>query len=230
MDTWATSSLSPRIAGGAPDDPDLLSRVYPMDLRPQAHDIIRTWLFSSVLRAQLEHDRLPFGHVAISGWVVDPDRKKMSKSKGNSVTPQDLIDRYGADGARYWAAKAQLGADAAFDEQQMKVGRRLAVKLLNASKLITSLGAPAGSLEVEPLDRDLLASLAGAVHEAGRRLTQYEHSRALEIIERSFVVETTSSWSEPRLRRICRGQGAAIATLRDALSTYQRLLAPFLPL
>jgi valyl-tRNA synthetase len=233
MDTWATSSLSPRIAGGAPDDPDLLGRVYPMDLRPQAHDIIRTWLFSSVLRAQLEHDRLPFGHVAISGWVVDPDRRKMSKSKGNSLAPQDLIDRYGADGARYWAAKAQLGADAAFDEQQMKVGRRLAVKLLNASKLITSLGAPAGSPGEEPLDRDLLASLAGAVHEAGRRLIQYEHSRALEIIERSFwgfcddylELVKNRAYGEFGPGR----QGAAIATLRDALSTYQRLLAPFLP-
>jgi valyl-tRNA synthetase len=218
-----------------------------MDLRPQAHDIIRTWLFSSVLRAQLEDDRLPFGHVAISGWVVDPDRKKMSKSKGNSVTPQRLIDRYGADGARYWAAKAQLGADAAFDEQQMRVGRRLAVKLLNASKLIISLGAEAGELGEEAggpgaeaaehgpeaLDRDLLRSLGGAVHEAGERLSQYEHSRALETIERSFwrfcddyleLVKHRAYGEFGPSRR-----GAAVGTLRTALSTYQRLLAPFLP-
>src|SRR5204862_4522591 len=127
MDTWATSSVSPQIAGRWEDDPDLFSRVFPMDLRPQGHDIIRTWLYYTVLKAHLEHDSLPWTDAAISGWVLDPDRKKMSKSKGNVVTPMPVLEQYGSDAVRYWAASARLGIDTAFDEGQIKGGRRLAI-------------------------------------------------------------------------------------------------------
>jgi valyl-tRNA synthetase len=235
MDTWATASLSPRIVAGGADDPDLLARVYPMDLRPQSHEIIRTWLFCSLLRAHLEGDELPFRHVAISGWILDPDRKKMSKSKGNAVTPEHLIAAHGADGVRYWAAKAQLGVDTTFDEQQMRVGRRLAVKLLNASKLIVSLpDEDDGAATVtEPLDEQMLANLRETVVEATERLASFDHARALDTIERSFwdfcdnylELSKAPAYGELGPQR----RSSAQAALRRAISVYQRLLAPDLP-
>ncbi|MBN9376318.1 MAG: valine--tRNA ligase, partial [Cellulomonas sp.] len=159
MDTWATSSLTPQIAGGWLADEDLFARVFPMDLRPQAQDIIRTWLFSTVVRSHLEFDELPWRHAAISGFILDPDRKKMSKSKGNVVTPMDLLVEHGSDAVRYWAASAKLGTDAAFEVGQMKIGRRLAIKVLNASKFALSFGDVEldPTLVTNPLDRAMLA-------------------------------------------------------------------------
>jgi len=138
MDTWATSSLSPQIAGKWEEDPELFAKVYPMDLRPQAHEIIRTWLFSTIVRSELEHSTVPWRHAAISGWILDPDRKKIGKSLGNAITPLEYLEKYSTDAVRYWAGSARLGADTVFSEEQMKVGRRLAIKILNASRFVLS--------------------------------------------------------------------------------------------
>src|SRR5712691_3763874 len=179
MDTWATSSLTPQITGGWLEDPDLFARVFPMDVRPQAHDIIRTWLFSTVLRSQFEHDALPWKHAAISGWVLDPDRKKMSKSKGNVVTPMALLEEHGSDGVRYWAASGRPGADTQFDTNQMRVGRRLAIKLLNASKFALSSPEPQGPITAA-VDCAMLQRLATLVDEATRDLDAYDYARVLQ--------------------------------------------------
>ncbi len=186
MDTWATSSLTPQIAAGWMDDPDLFERTFPMDLRPQAHDIIRTWLFATITRSHFEHDSVPWSNAAISGWIVDPDRKKMSKSKGNVVTPMALLEQYGSDAVRYWAACGRPGADTAFDEAQMKVGRRLVIKVLNASRFALGLGEGAEGDVTEALDRSMLAGLAAVVEEATSAFDGFDYARALERTESAF--------------------------------------------
>jgi valyl-tRNA synthetase len=232
MDTWATSSLTPQIVSGWLDDDDLFSRVFPMDVRPQAHDIIRTWLFSTVLRSELEFGEKPWAHAAISGWVLDPDRKKMSKSKGNVVTPMALLDEHGSDGVRYWAASARPGTDTAFDPGQMKVGRRLAIKLLNASKFVLSRTEPRGQID-HPVDVGLLTNLASLVREATERLEDYDYAWVLQRTE-SFFWDFCDNYLElVKARRYGDFGEAAAASANSAmfvaLSTVQRLFAPYLP-
>jgi valyl-tRNA synthetase len=230
MDTWATSSLTPQIAGRWGTDDDLFSRVFPMDLRPQSHEIIRTWLFASVTRAHLEFGSLPWSDAAISGWILDPDRKKMSKSKGNVVVPTDLLDQYGSDAVRYWAGSGRYGVDTAFDPGQLKVGRRLAIKILNASKFVLSLEAYAGEV-TEPVDQSMLAALGAVSREATAALSRYDHAGALEGIERFFWMFCDDYLELVKARAY--GPGAAgdssRAALREALSVLLRLFAPFLP-
>jgi valyl-tRNA synthetase len=232
MDTWATSSLTPQIAGREGEDEDLFRRVFPMELRPQAHDIIRTWLFTTILRAHLDHETLPWRNAAISGWVLDPDRKKMSKSKGNVVTPMHLLEQYGADAVRYWAARGRPGADTAFEPDQMKNGRRLAVKLLNASKFAIADLPPAGDALTHPLDRALIARLAGVVEDTTSCFEDYDYARALERSEAFFWWYCDYYLELVKARRYDAADGAAASVslaLRTSLSVFQRLLAPFLP-
>jgi valyl-tRNA synthetase len=235
MDTWATSSLTPQIAGRWGSE--LFDHVFPMDLRPQAHEIIRTWLFSTVVRSHFQFNELPFTNALISGWVLDPERKKMSKSVGNVVTPMPLLELHGADSVRYWAACGRPGTDTALDEGQMKIGRRLAIKILNASKFVLGRleGAPLpGTSDVtEPMDRDYLAMLRQLIVDATQAFESYDYARALERVE-SFFWSFCDNYVElVKIRAYGDDDDAATrsarATLSTTLSVLQRLLAPFVP-
>jgi valyl-tRNA synthetase len=233
MDTWATSSLSPQIVGGWTTDEDLFARVFPMDLRPQGQEIIRTWLFSSVLRADQENGVLPWRNAVLSGWILDPDRKKMSKSRGNVVTPMDLLVQSGSDAVRYWAANGRPGADLAFDPAQIKVGRRLATKLLNASKFALGLGAAEALRRpvTEPLDRAMLARLATVVTAATEAFDRYDHTDALQATEAFFWTFCDDYIELVKERAYAEGPAgdSARASLAAGLSVLLRLFAPFLP-
>jgi valyl-tRNA synthetase len=241
MDTWATSSLTPQIAGGWERDPELWDLVFPYSLRSQGQDIIRTWLFTTVLRAELENGQVPWKNASISGFIVDPDRKKMSKSKGNVVTPAAMLDEHGSDAVRYWAASSRLGTDAAFDPQnpkQIKIGRRLAIKVLNAAKFVYSFDAPGvdagwAAVNAEGVDTAVAAELDRVITTATQALDDFDHAKALETAEQFFwtfcddylelVKERAYGASSPE------GQVSAIATLRETIEVLLLLFAPFIP-
>ena len=258
MDTWATSSLTPQIVTHweEPDEASkaLFKATFPMDLRPQGQDIIRTWLFSTMDRAHLENHCLPWSNTTLSGWILDPDHKKMSKSKGNVVVPNKPINQFGADAVRYWAASARLGLDATYDEGQMKIGRRLAIKLLNATKFALAIGRedenhhvgePAEAVwspadVTEPLDRAAMAKMALVIRQATDALEAYEHSKALEVIESYFwqfcddyieLVKNRAYGTPDEHGRTPSEKAvkSARTTLGLGLDAFARLLAPYLP-
>lgn len=240
LDTWATSSLSPQIVSRWVDDPDRHRRLFPMDMRPQSHEIIRTWAFYTIVQAYLHEHTIPWRHVVISGWVLDPDRKKMSKSIGNVVMPQHLMEQYSSDAVRYWAARARLGVDTAYDETIFATGKRLVVKLFNAAKFIVrqlhQLDPAAVRCEqiTEPLDRGFLSKLRETVQQTGAAFDRFDFASALQVSEAFFWTELCDnylelikarSYSDPSTA----GTRSALATLRLALSIQLRLFAPYLP-
>ncbi|KNC19119.1 valine--tRNA ligase [Arthrobacter sp. RIT-PI-e] len=240
LDTWATSSLTPQIVGGWARDEDLFGKVFPFDLRPQGHDIIRTWLFSTAVRADALQGSVPWKHAALSGWILDPDRKKMSKSKGNVVVPTDVLEQFGADAVRYWAASAKLGADTAYEVNQMKIGRRLAIKLLNASKFVLNLGVTeasvgAGTIErvSNALDLSLLAQLRTVTEQATAAFEKYDYARALQLTESFFWTFTDDYVELVKDRAYGDAEDPATQSVQTALATtldaLLRLFAPFLP-
>jgi valyl-tRNA synthetase len=234
MDTWATSSLTPQIGTRWEDDPDLFSRTFPMDLRPQGGDIIRTWLFATLLRSHYEHGSLPWSDTTINGWILDPDRKKMSKSKGNVITPAEYFERFGSDAVRYWAQSGRPGVDTAIDEGQIKVGRRLAIKILNASKFALGVIGDSRSGEVtEPVDRSLLYHMRAIITDASSAFEGYDYARAMDTTER-FFWDFCDNYLELVKQRAYgaageSGTASARRTLELALSALLRLFAPHLP-
>lgn len=241
MDTWATSSLTPQIISHWSQDQDRHDRLFPMDIRPQSHEIIRTWAFYTIVKAWIHNNDIPWKHVVISGWILDPDRKKMSKSVGNVITPHHLLEEYSADGVRYWASRARLGADTAFDEAVLKIGKRLCTKLFNASRFVLSqlerVEADLDTLTVDlittEVDRDFFARLKKTAVEAGKAFEKFDYAAALEVSEKEFwafcndYLELVKKRSY--LEADCADRRSALATLAQSLKLFLRLFAPFLP-
>jgi valyl-tRNA synthetase len=233
MDNRATSALSAQIVGGWEEDEDLFARVYPMDLRPQGYDGFRPWLFYALAHAHVEHGSPPWAHAVISGWVPDPERRR-SASWEHVQTPDDAIGQFGADALRWWAAGRRAGVRTAFDEGQLRVGRRVATKLLHASKFVLTVPGREPAAEIgEPLDRAMLAQLATVVGEATLAFEAHDPSRALEAVD-GFFWRFCNDYLELVKGRAYgeagqAGQGSATAALRLALRSLQLLLAPVLP-
>jgi valyl-tRNA synthetase len=256
FDTWFTSSLTPQISSHWLLDPVRHGKLFPADLRPQSHEIIRTWAFYTIAKALLHEGKLPWHHVAVSGWILDPDRKKMSKSVGNVVTPMQLLEDFGADGVRYWAASARLGTDTAFDEKVFKVGRRLVTKLFNAGKFVLAQSADPpgtadsqGAADSQPsaatpgpahavnheLDRAFVAELRALVERVSASYQNFEFAQALQHTEQFFWSRFTDTYLELAKFRArgevgdAAGRVSAVATLRLGLDVLLRLFAPVLP-
>ncbi len=236
FDTWFTSSLTPQIGSHWRLDPARHEKLFPADVRPQAHEIIRTWAFYTIAKALLHEKSIPWKHVVVSGWVLDPERKKMSKSVGNVITPMPLLEKYTADGARYWSASARLGTDTAIDEKMFKVGKRLATKIYNAGKFVLS--QTTERFEIEPLhselDRAFAAQLKRLVTRATDAFEELDHAQALAETESFFWNHFTDTFielakSRARSENDPAGRGSAVAALRLGLNVLLRLFAPFQP-
>ncbi len=240
LDTWATSSLTPQIATQWELNPDRHGRLFPMDIRPQSHEIIRTWAFYTILKAYTHEREIPWRHVVISGWILDPDRKKMSKSHGNVVTPEPLLNEFGSDSVRYWAARARLGVDTAYDEQVFRIGTRLVTKLFNAGKfsIMQFSGLDPAILTPEAItvetDRLVVDQLRPVMARATEALEAFDYAQALAVTEEYFWRVFCDNYLELAKARTYEegetpGRVSAAATLRLVHRVLLRLFAPFLP-
>ncbi|QKX02271.1 valine--tRNA ligase [Wolbachia endosymbiont of Dirofilaria (Dirofilaria) immitis] len=244
MDTWFTSAITPQLNALAINNEFHLpghryDKVFPVDLRSQSHEIIRTWAFYTILKAHYHANSLPWKNIMISGWCLTHDKKKMSKSKGNVITPHAMLDAYGADVVRYWAANSRLGADTVYSENILKVGKRLITKLWNASKFVSIFIGKHQAISInsvsEMMDRWMLSKLYKVIEKATSNLLQFKYCEALNVVEEFFWEDFCNNYLELVKRRAYgdivtnRANLSAKQSLAYALSIVLRLFAPFLP-
>jgi valyl-tRNA synthetase len=254
MDTWATSSMSPQIAGRWLSDTALYAQVFPFSLRPQAHEIIRTWAFYTIVKSLYEFETLPWANVAISGWGLAPpaedrgeksDEKgsrpnkpsKLSKSKGGSGA-LEMVTQYSADAVRYWAASTGFGKDTYISEEKIALGGKLVTKLWNAARFaerfIADYTLPATPpANLAPTDRWLLSRLQRLIERVTALWRGYEYAAAKSETEAFFWRELADNYLELAKARLYDAKTprheAARYTLHAALLTMVKLFAPILP-
>ena len=239
MDTWATSSLTPQLAIQLMPK-EIQKKLYPMSLRPQAHDIITFWLFNTVAKSQLHYKINPWNDVMISGWALDPHGKKMSKSKGNIVEPQTMIEKYSADCLRFWAASSKLGEDLPFLEKEFVTGQKFVTKLWNAAKLCFMHLEDYNKNEIpeklEIIDEWLLLKLNKVIKASTDSMLNYEYSRTRAETENFFWHIFCDNYLEivkdrlynPDKRGILQRKSAQY-TIYNALLAILKLMAPITP-
>jgi len=238
LDTWATSSLTPRLAIELMPK-ELWSKLYPMSLRPQAHDIITFWLFNTTVKSNLHYKVNPWKDVAISGWALDPHGKKMSKSKGNVVEPQVVIEKFSADCLRFWAAGSKLGDDLPFQEKDLVTAQKFVVKLWNASSF-TFMHLKDYKLDkpekLELMDEWLLNKLNNVIESSTKSFEKYDYSRTKLDVESFFWKDLCDNYLEIVKDRLYnpdrRGEEARLSaqyTLYTALLSVLKLVAPIMP-
>ncbi|MDR2770012.1 MAG: valine--tRNA ligase, partial [Rickettsiales bacterium] len=224
MDTWMTSALTPKIAMAMTDAKNL---DMPFDARWNGHEIIRTWDFCTILTALLNDERLPWRGLWINGFVLDKDRKKMSKSKGNVVVPHDLVEKFGSDAIRLWAASSKWGTDASADEKVMEQKRKLVVKFFNAAKFIFPFKDKGGEIS-NPLDAQWRSRLGAAARESGKCFASNDHAGALAATEQCFW-DFCDNYLETAKGRAYGGDASAVRALHFSLDAFCKMFAPFMP-
>ncbi|MGL9725897.1 MAG: valine--tRNA ligase [Wolbachia sp.] len=240
MDTWATSSITPQLSALAVNSELYLpnhryDKIFPADLRSQSHEIIRTWTFYTILKAHYHANSLPWKNIMISGWCLADDKKKMSKSKGNIVTPHVILKTYGADVVRYWTVNSRLGVDTVYSENIFKIGKRLVTKLWNASKFVSMFMEKHQALSInsvsETMDKWILSKLYKVIEKATNSLLQFEYCEALGVIEEFFWKDFCDNYLELVKKRAYGDEAnlSAKQSLAYVLNIILRLFAPFLP-
>ncbi len=239
LDTWATSSVTPQIVRELFAGTTVYDKLFPMSLRPQAHDIITFWLFNTVVKSYLHQNSVPWDTIMISGWALDPHGKKMSKSKGNVISPQEMIDKYSADCLRFWAATSTLGDDLPFQEKDLVTGKKFATKLWNAFRFSHThlAGHPiAQPQELHTTDRWLLAKLTTLVKNATESFESYEYSKTKLETEQFFWGVFCDNYLELIKDRLYNPQNhdthaveSARYTLYTGFLTILKLMAPITP-
>ncbi len=242
-DTWFTSASTPVIASKLVKDKKVFDKIFPMTLRPQAHDIINFWLFYTMAKTNLEYGVNPFEDVIISGWVLDPQGKKMSKSKGNTISPQEMMEKYSSDAIRYGAASTKLGFDIPFQEKELQTGVKVVNKLFNANKfasmLLANFSAKDREFDVKDLrsiDKWVLGKLQVAVQKATEGFEKYDYARAKSEFDLFFMRDVADNYIEIVKQRLWKPEefGAdeakkAQKALYTVLYGALRGLAPFMP-
>jgi len=239
MDTWATSSVSPQIITNWHEDPDGAQQMLPLSLRPQAHEIIRTWAFYTIVKALNNNQTIPWTDIAVSGYVMDPHGQKMSKSKGNVVDPRAVIVKYSADAVRYWASASRLGEDVPYNEKELQAGTKLLNKLWNASRFVMMnlegyTGFNGRFEDLEVMDRWLLAKYATLVTECSTAFEAFEHHAARRALDTFFWTVLCDNYLEIVKGRLYEPKdpmqkASAMYALSHVLEGVLKLYAPFVP-
>jgi len=227
LDTWATSSLTPLINARWGLD-EKYRYIFPMSLRPQAHDIITFWAFTTIVKSYLHMGSIPWHDIVISGHGLDPNGRAMHKSLGNIIDPVKYFDKYGADAVRYWASSSSLGEDCAFQEKEIIAGSRLINKMWNIARFIEMNCSSVEEESNNPIDKWITYALYEAINKATKEFDVYNYYQARNAIE-NFFWAFANDYLEFIKYRVYGKDKSACRTLVYTFLQVLKMFAPFMP-